>query len=334
MQKIHKISLLIFLPCYINLLHADESGLLCSEQLQKNITQTQSLSLKVNACLAAKFSELDNFNTKRLQYTRLVHWIEFFGDPSAKNELLNAIKERDILLTSKLENFANCVSDLKNIQVPEIQKQTNTACGESLAASQKTLEGLKAYESDCDKCNIGAIGEGYAKSPVEILVAQTKDARDLRDTLYDMVSYENTTVSLNKSQKWQLMRDIVIPHVEDKATEMEVSSRIMQLVEKLGDSVENQENFSVSSDNTIAAYAAFAQLLQAKSSESVKRSQEMLNKLAAVAIPVPSNQSHLQYFGVQDTAQLQQIILELNDEQRSALIQSINAAVKTYGQWK
>jgi hypothetical protein len=251
---------------------------------------------------------------------------------------LLAIKEGDILLTSKLKDYETCVGELSRLKIPAIQNSPGMSCAEAISASQKSLEELEKYRSQCRKCSIATIGEGYDKSPIEILVGQTNDSRRLRNAMYEKVSQEDFKFSfVDKTQNWQLIRDIVVPHIEDVASELAVSPRVLELLEWLGDSVDFRESFDPGTDAAMSAYAAMTQLLKSKPNQINPLLIGLRAKLSAVVTALPDDFSDLavakEYAG-QDFAELMQGVSQLNDEQRKALVQNINSAVKLYGQWK
>ena len=267
----------------------------------------------------------------------MISLVEHYRDIFDENDLLVAMKERDILLGPKLKDYEECVRELMLIKLPVIPKPSGESCTD-LAAGQKAFAELNKYEYGCHKCSIATIGEGYEKSPIEILVDQPNDSRRLRNAMYEKVSQENAKFSFeDKNQIWQLMRDIVVPHIEDVASEMAVSPSVLELLEWLGDSIDFRESFDAGTDAAISAYAAMTQLLMSKPKKINPLVVELQTRLSAVVTALPDDFGDLavaRAYAGQDPSQLTQGVLQLNDEQRKVLMQNINTAVKLYRQWK
>lgn len=331
-------SLMMMLFCLVTIANAEQANQSCEAKLQEMDGQTQQLRLNVEACLMTKKSELDSFKNKRQQYLRTVNWVEHFHDYFDDDELLQAIKERDILLMSKLQSYEACVGKLAALHLPKVSIQSSGHCQESLLASRKIFDKLTINQSACHKCSLATIGEGYEKSPIEILVEQNDDSRKLRDALYEIVSRKTSAVaSLNSQQKWQFMRDVVISHAEDVADALKVSPNIVELLGWLGDSADLQENFGAATDAVMSAYASMLHLLTAKTLDAHQATVNLQKKLSETLAALSGYFADLvvaRKYIEQDPEKMKQDFLRLNVEQRQALIRNIDAAVKQYGQWK
>lgn len=322
----------------LNISYAEETSQSCETQLQEMVVQLQNLQITLKNCLATKSNQLNSFKDKRQQYLRLVSLVERYHDIFDENDALLAIKEKDILLASKLKDYEICVGELALIKLPDIQNLPGSLCADTLSAGKMMLHELEKYGSQCRKCSIATIGEGYDKSPIEILVDQTNESRRLRDALYNIVSQENAKLVFeNKTQSWQLIRDIVVPHIEDVASELAVSPVVLELLEWLGDSVDFRDGFDAGTDAAMSAYTTMIQLLKSKPNQFNPLVLELRAKLSAVVSALPDDFSDLvvarEYAG-QDPSLLTQGVLQLNDEQRKVLVKNINSAVKLYGKWK
>ena len=202
----------------------------------------------------------------------------------------------------------------------------------------KTIKTLKSFETECRNCSLSTIGEGYQNSAAQILEMQDNDSRALRNALYETVSQaDDVATTLSRQQKWQFLRDVVIQHVEDTADELNESSAIVELLEWLDDSTDDQKNFNIATDRAISVYEAISQLLQSSPSKAESRASVLKKRLLELTAVLPENFADLQtarQHASQTPEQLKQRFLEQSEINRQAMIKTIDAVVKVYRQWK
>ena len=338
MKRIAQQSALILLLLSLNTVYGDEINQTCEVALRNGISQSQQLHTNAQTCLNSKITDLGNYQTKRQEYLRIVNWAEFFNNLLGNNEYLQAIKERDFLLTSKLEHYETCVVELKHVHLPNVSPPANLACHDAQEQNNKTIKTLKSFETECRNCSLSTIGEGYQNSAAQILEMQDNDSRALRNALYETVSQaDDVATTLSRQQKWQFLRDVVIQHVEDTADELNESSAIVELLEWLDDSTDDQKNFNIATDRAISVYEAISQLLQSSPSKAESRASVLKKRLLELTAVLPENFADLQtarQHASQTPEQLKQRFLEQSEINRQAMIKTIDAVVKVYRQWK
>ena len=100
-----------------SVLHAESVDSNCARLFKDTQQQRQQVQSEFSTCRSAKFNELENFNAKRARYMRLITWASNLEFAGSLKPYIDALNERDQLLTSKAEEFEACVPPLRDISV-------------------------------------------------------------------------------------------------------------------------------------------------------------------------------------------------------------------------
>ena len=247
---------------------------------------------------------------------------------------IDAIRERDVLLTPKADKAAECLSSLSVSAVEGKEPVETQSCQTQLAQGHGELDKLTAELGQCRACGLANIGHGYNKSSVEILVAQEKDARVLREELYnelnnELVNQQEASRFVGFNQ-WQIIRDIFFAIITDKAVEMPKSAKLNVMLQQLEKKLENSDTPDASTKKVIEVYRQLAATLQSTSSDKITEAKRLL-EIFRQAIPEFSD-SHdvMRYTGFNDATDMEQSFNTMTRQEKNILLAVIRSAVERY----
>jgi hypothetical protein len=297
----------------------------CSGKLlavQQHLTR---FSPQYTACRKAKYAEYATFKVKRQRYLRLLDWANKLDKSLNQTIPVNAIQERDALLVPKIIDFEQCIKRLPVLAPPV--KYAGQGCVPQLAAHHAAAQQLDEKLSLCRSCNIGRIGGGYAQSPVEILVAQDRDARTLRKQLYAILLDTRSQYDFSHAENWQASRDILLPRIQDIAHEYRASPRLVQMLERIQDFTEGQQQPDATTDRVMQGLFSLNKLLAADPDDAVTESRTLFAKLAQVETAQNGQPLGPAYFGFENAEELAGIITRLSSQAKTDM-RSVIAAIQ------
>lgn len=309
-----------------------------AQTTQQNCTHTLELKnaallqarQRLSVCRSAKVEELENFNAKRSRYRRLMSWADQIHTNRSLQPYINALAERDVLLTSKAERFESCVpstSAMRDNSAEPLSSPENQSCNSTLRGAQKALSTANRDLKSCQGCGLANIGESINKSALEILIAQQKDARMLRKALYRQLS--NTPVEISpKARQWQTTRDVFFAYITDTARQVPNTQPLIVMLSQLESKLAAMQTPSSNTDSIVAVYSRLADVLRS-ATDHRSQAAEGLWQLYINAVDKP-HAVKARYSGFVSADDLAQRVVTLPEQQRQKLVTVINTALARY----
>ena len=332
---IERVSPGVFLCLIVAWIYASN---VCAEVMTSDCTQQQKelneellgLELQFSNCKSAKQQEMDNFNDKRNRYRKLLVWVGSSKFAVQLQSTVDAIRERDVLLTPKAEKAAKCLSTLSNLVIEGKEPVESKTCEALLVKGRGKLDRLTKELGRCRACGLANIGNGYNKSPVEILVAQEKDARILREALYNELVNQREADRFAAFNQWQITRDIFIAYITDKTIEMPKSAKLNVMLQQLEKKLESSDAPNESTKKVIEVYRQIAATLQSKSSARMSEAKQLLEKFRQAIPEFSDSRDSMRYTGFNDATDLEQSFNTMMRQEINTLVTVIRTAVDRY----
>jgi len=294
----------------------------------------RKLNSQLINCRSVKQQELDNFYAKRARYRKLLVWA---GNSKFADQLqatIDAIRERDVLLTPKADHASACVASLGDAAYAAEEADNGGSCQALVSSGKEQFNKLRVQLSSCQACGLADVGHGYNKSPVEILVAQEKDARVLREALYnELVSGSGGPQGNGRFamfNRWQMTRDVFISYVTDKTVEMPKAAKLNAMLQHLEKKLLTSDAPDQTTNNVIVAYQQLEATLQSTSSNRSKEAKRLL-ETCQKAIPELNVSGDTQrYTGFNDASDMAHSINSMTAQERNTLATAIRTAVDQY----
>jgi hypothetical protein len=301
----------------------------CNRSLKQAASQLQHTKAQYGACRSAKLNELETFNRKRSRYHKLMAWADQLQYGESLQPYIDDLAERDVLLNFKVEDFQACIPAAWEISIPSNTSIDNESCSKTLADAKNNLGSARNDLKACQTCGLATIGQGYNKSPLEILVAQQQDARRLREALYKQL-LDNDAGELPAVNQWHITRDIFIAYITDTAIRLPRSQKLIVMLGQLEKFLEPIDEPDRDTDEVMTVYRQLAAVLQASGQQRNQHAIELwetFNKVVPDHRPAISN---VQYTGFSNPQEVTYFIDSLSDQQRETLESTINTALSRY----
>ena len=302
----------------------------CADSLKEAQQTLRKLHSEFSTCRSVKITELENFNAKRDRYLRLITWASSLEFAASLKPYMNALNERDRLLSSKADGFEACVPPLRDIVVANsIPQDSNQPCDQPLANMQLEISELSGDLKICQGCSLGVLGEGINKSAMELLIAQQKDARVLRQALYQQLQSDKVGF-LSELNQWLITRDVFLAYVTDTALQQSNTQKLIVMLEHLEQQLETVDTPSEFTDKVVQVYHQLAKTLQSKPGHRRENAEHLLDMFVEVVPQYASTDTPARYAGFNDTLEMAQRFNAMSPQERDALVSAINSAVKKY----
>lgn len=313
----------------ISLSYAQPANPNCSQSLKQLTSQLQHTKTQYAACRSQKLKKMENFNRKRSRYHKLMAWADQLQYGESLQPYIDDLAERDVLLNFKVDDFEACIPPQWDISIPAATKVDEPSCSETLADAENNLRNARSDVKTCHSCGLATIGQGYNKSPLEILVAQQQDARRLREALYKQL-INSAADALPAVNQWQITRDIFIAYVTDTALQLPRSQKLIVMLGHLEKFLESLDAPDSDTDIVMNVYRQLAATLQASEQQRNRHAIELWKTFNEV---VPDHQPaipNVQYTGFGNPQEIIYFIDSLSDQQRDTLESAINMALSRY----
>jgi hypothetical protein len=301
----------------------------CPQLMKEAQQQLRKMHSQISTCRSLKQNELENFNAKRASYLRLRSWASNLEFAASLRPYINALNERDRMLTSKAEEFETCVPVLRDISVAAITTVDSGACEQTLAATKKEAAKLKPELKACQACSLGIMGEGINMSAMEILVLQQKDARVLRQALHQQLTSDEIG-DLSALNQWQITRDVFLAYIRDTAVLLSNTQRLLVMLEYLEQKLEPLDSPSEYTDQVMEVYRQLANTLQSKPKKRRQQTNRLLQMFAAVVPEYSATATSAGDTGFDDAIEMAQRFNAMAPQERNLLLSVLNTAVEKY----
>jgi hypothetical protein len=148
-------------------------------------------------------------------------------------------------------------------------------------------------------------------------VAQDRDARTLRKQLYALVIGDITQYDFSHGENWQVSRDILLPRIQDIAHEYRASPRLVQMLERIQDLMEDQQQPDATTDQVMQGVFTLNRLLAADADDALTESRALFAQLAQVKTVHNGQPLGPAYFGFENAEELAGIITRLPAQAKS-----------------
>ena len=301
----------------------------CMQQLKETQDELQHAQSQFSICRSAKVGELENFNAKRARYLRLIAWASNLEFADSLKPYIEALNERDLLLTSKADEFEACVPPLREITVAMNTPEDGASCDRSLADSKSDLGNLGNDLKACQACSLGLIGAGYNKSATEILIQQQKFARELRHALYLQLSSDNIEINTSVNP-WLVTRDVFLAYITDTAVTLPNTQGLIVMLERLEQQLESVNSANEFTDQVMEVYRQLGKTLQSKPRNRNQQAERLLQLFSAVVPDYRTATSRARYTGFSDAVEIAQRFDAMPPQARDTLNSVISTALQKY----
>lgn len=312
-----------------SVLHAESVDSNCARLFKDTQQQRQQVQSEFSTCRSAKFNELENFNAKRARYMRLITWASNLEFAGSLKPYIDALNERDQLLTSKAEEFEACVPPLRDISVAvDIPVNGDNLCDQPLADIKNEIGDLTVDWKTCQACSLGTVGEGINKSAMEILIAQQKDARVLRQALVEQFT-GGSVGDLSGLNQWLITRDVFLAYVTDTALQLSNTQKLIVMLEHLEKTLESMDARNEFTDKVVEVYGQLANTLQSKAKNRLRDAERLWQMFSDVVPDIPAA-TPARYAGFDGPVEMTRGFNAMSPQERATLASAISAAVKKY----
>ena len=301
----------------------------CTQSLKTTKTEPQQAQSRFSACRSAKLNELENFNAKRARYRRLMAWANQLQFSESLQPYKNALAERDLLLTSKADSFESCVPPLRDISVGPNSSSDDTLCDKTLTSAKSELAAAANDLKTCQSCSLATIGEGYNKSALEILVAQQKDARTLRENLYQQLLAKKVGM-LSTANQWQITRDVFLAYITDTAIQLANTQPLIVMLEHLEKTLESVDAPGDKTNKVMDVYRQLANTLQDKPENRHQNAIHLWELFNGVVPRHHATTDMVRHSGFNDADEIVQLVNTMSAPDRQILVSAITSALARY----
>jgi len=238
--------------------------------LKSSSTQSNTfdkLSRQYQRCRTLREKEYRNISYKRDRYLRLIHWATELNLGDSLREYIEGLREYDIFIGVKTNNFHSCIASLPNFSPLD---QTN--CDSQENRLEQKIGALTSNLKACRSCGLAKIPSGINDSAIELLVVQQKNARKIRESLFQKFS-KNRNLELASKYPWQVVRDVFLPFVTDASLKLSNSQPMIVILGQLELSSASMDSFNQSTDDIISVYSQLEKTLDSDDDELPKQSE-------------------------------------------------------------
>ncbi len=301
----------------------------CEQLLKEAHQKLQQAQSQFSTCRSVKRSELEIFNAKRARFLRLRSWASNLEFAASLRPYIDSLNERDRMLTSKAEEFEACMPVLRDVSIVADTPVAGQECEQTLAAIEDETGKFEADLNTCQACSLGIMGEGINKSAMEILIVQQKDARVLREALYQQLTSDYVG-DLSALNQWLVTRDVFLAYITDTANKLSNTQTLIVMLQQLEQKLVALDAPNEYTDQVMEVYRQLASTLQSKPKKRREQTERLWQMFTAVVPEYHVAAAKPGSTGFDEAIEMAQRFNAMAPQERDTLVSVISTAVKKY----